>query len=153
MCKQRDRLVELLKKKYDHFCDQCGINKDSHYTESLADYLLANGVIVPPCKVGDMVYVIKRCRCGKPENYALKVCGRKVTERTPKVLSRVMFQETGKRLKQNYTGKIEYEVAPKGTICYSLYEKQFTLKMLTEIGKTVFLTKEEAEQALGGVQG
>ena len=49
----RDRLIELLKKKYDHFCDQCGVNKDSHYTDSLADYLIANGVIVPPCKVGE----------------------------------------------------------------------------------------------------
>lgn len=40
----REKLIELLKKKYDHFCDQCGINKDSHYTENLADYLIANGV-------------------------------------------------------------------------------------------------------------
>lgn len=54
----RERLIELLNKKYDHFCDQCGVNKDSHYTESLADHLLANGVIVPPCKVGDKVYHI-----------------------------------------------------------------------------------------------
>lgn len=54
----RDRLIELLNKKYDHFCDQCGINKDSHYVDSLADYLIENGVIVPPCKVGDAVYWI-----------------------------------------------------------------------------------------------
>lgn len=107
-------------------------------------------VVVLPCKVGDIVYVIKRCRCGKPENYDLKVCGRKIVSKTPKVLARVMYQETGKRIKPNYTGKIEFEVAPKGTICYSLYEKQFTLKMLTEIGKTVFPTREEAEQALKG---
>lgn len=119
----------------------------------LADFLLANGVIASPCKVGDMVYVIKRCRCGKPENYDLKVCGRKIVSKTPKVLARVMYQETGKRLKPYYTGKIEYEVVPKGTICYSVYEKQFTLKMLTEIGKTVFLTREEAEEALKGAEG
>ena len=54
----RDRLIELLNKKYDHFCDQCGVNKDSHYTENLADYLIENGVIVPPCKVGDKLYYI-----------------------------------------------------------------------------------------------
>lgn len=54
----RDRLIELLNKKYDHFCDQCGVNKDSRYTENLADYLLKNGVIVPPCKVGDTVYAV-----------------------------------------------------------------------------------------------
>ena len=51
----RDRLIELLNKKYDHFCDQCGVNKDSHYTESLADYLLENGVIVPPNELFNIV--------------------------------------------------------------------------------------------------
>ena len=28
--------------------------------EPLADYLLSNGVIVPPCKVGDMVYYLAK---------------------------------------------------------------------------------------------
>ena len=55
---ERDRLIEILNKKYDHFCDQCGVNKDSHYTESLADHLLTNGVIVPPCKVGLTLYFL-----------------------------------------------------------------------------------------------
>lgn len=63
---ERERLIELLKKKYDHFCDQCGVNKDSRYTENLADYLLENGVVVLPCKVGDTVYEIcERRRSGK----------------------------------------------------------------------------------------
>ena len=42
----REKLGEILKTKYDHFCDQCGINKDSKYTENLASYLIANGVTV-----------------------------------------------------------------------------------------------------------
>ena len=42
----REKLIEILKTKYDHFCDQCGINKDSKYTENLASYLIANGVTV-----------------------------------------------------------------------------------------------------------
>ena len=42
----REKLTEILKTKYDHFCDQCGINKDSNYTENLASYLIANGVTV-----------------------------------------------------------------------------------------------------------
>ena len=42
----RDKLIELLEKKYDHYCDQCGVNKDTHYIENLADYLIANGVTV-----------------------------------------------------------------------------------------------------------
>lgn len=69
----RDRLIELLNKKYDHFCDQCGVNKDSHYTESLADYLLENGVFVPPCKVNDTVYVILNGRIHKSTVYNLTI--------------------------------------------------------------------------------
>ena len=42
----REKLIEILKTKYDHFCDQCGINKDSKYTENLVSYLIANGVTV-----------------------------------------------------------------------------------------------------------
>lgn len=42
----REKLVEILKTKYDHFCDQCGINKDSKYIENLASHLIANGVTV-----------------------------------------------------------------------------------------------------------
>jgi hypothetical protein len=40
----REKLIELLCHKYDHFCDQCGVNEDSHYIDSLADYLISNGV-------------------------------------------------------------------------------------------------------------
>lgn len=46
----RDRLVKLL----DGFTD-------THYCwtdDELADHLIANGVIVPPFKVGDKVYVL-----------------------------------------------------------------------------------------------
>ena len=57
---ERERLIELLKKKYDHFCDQCGVNKDSHYTENLADYLLENNVKPLPFKINDIVYGISR---------------------------------------------------------------------------------------------
>lgn len=42
----REKLIEILKTKYDHFCDQCGINKDSKYIENLASYLIDNGVTV-----------------------------------------------------------------------------------------------------------
>ena len=56
---ERERLADILMKKYDHFCDQCGVNKQSNYIYDLADYLLENGVIVPPCKVGDTVYEIE----------------------------------------------------------------------------------------------
>lgn len=44
---ERERLIELLR--------QSGI---TWYPSKVADYLLENGVIVPPCKVGDTVYYI-----------------------------------------------------------------------------------------------
>ena len=46
----RDRLIELLNNE---------INKPTQFTlQSIADNLLENGVIVPPCKVGDKVYIV-----------------------------------------------------------------------------------------------
>ena len=46
MTNPREKLIEILQAKYDHFCDQCGVNKDLHYIENLADYLIAHGVTV-----------------------------------------------------------------------------------------------------------
>lgn len=64
----RDRLIELIKdveenpeKTCPHFleadCFDCPYDKDEDCDREArkADYLLANGVIVPPCKVGDYV--------------------------------------------------------------------------------------------------
>lgn len=48
---ERDRLIELLN------ADMSGCDGD--YAEELADYLIANGVIVPPCKVYDTVWAIE----------------------------------------------------------------------------------------------
>lgn len=49
---QRDRLIELI---------QNAVNGCArHWAEIIADHLLANGVIVPPCKVGDTVYRISQ---------------------------------------------------------------------------------------------
>ena len=43
----RDRLIKLIKDIVHPY-----------FAETLADHLLANGVIVPPCKVGDTVYYL-----------------------------------------------------------------------------------------------
>lgn len=45
----REKLIELMN------C-WARANNDGVEAESVADYLLANGVIVPPCKVGDVVW-------------------------------------------------------------------------------------------------
>ena len=44
----RDRLIELISK----------VQYMGGLESKLADYLIENGVIVPPCKVGDTVYYI-----------------------------------------------------------------------------------------------
>lgn len=61
---ERERLIELLKYQNCPSPMLCDKNcKYAHlemcYEERTADYLLANGVIVPPCKVGDTVYCIE----------------------------------------------------------------------------------------------
>ena len=48
---EREKLVNLL-------FEWGNKENDGVRAESIADYLLENGVIVPPCKVGDMVYEI-----------------------------------------------------------------------------------------------
>lgn len=49
----RDRLIELIKNapvwKNGTFDEAC---------EFVADHLIENGVIVPPCKVGDKLYIV-----------------------------------------------------------------------------------------------
>lgn len=70
------------------------------FTEHLADYLLANGVIVLPCKVGDTVYQIDAERV--------------------------------------FESQVE-------AIIYATDSIAFDERV---IGKTVFLTREEAERAL-----
>ena len=60
---QRERLIEILKQgscPSSYICDEnCKYaDLESCYEPRVADLLLSNGVIVPPCKVGDTVYVI-----------------------------------------------------------------------------------------------
>lgn len=84
--------------------------------KEVADHLLANGVIVPPCKVGDMVYVI---------------CDKKVQETT--VFSMIIETEDS-----HWIYILKCKVFLGGTNVF----KRFAF------GKTVFLTKEEAEAKL-----
>ena len=51
---ERERLIELIKNSDVLQCC-CHYNDFDRYCKQIADYLLKNGVIVPPCKVGDMV--------------------------------------------------------------------------------------------------
>ena len=52
----REKLIKLL--NAGHFCWQMGTGYDT-WEECVADHLLANGVIVLPCKVGDTVWCVR----------------------------------------------------------------------------------------------
>lgn len=107
----RDRLIELILKS-EILCNTCGESTNTYCAEALADHLLANGVIVLPCKVGTEVYLSD-------------------------------YIDTHHRVK-------EYKfLGNKIAVVIECWEWQRTCtRMLDEFGKTVFLTKEEAEQAL-----
>ena len=63
----RERLIQLISNadeecKHSKDCKSCsGYGKGSQCMNyHIADHLLANGVIVPPCKVGQTVYVVDK---------------------------------------------------------------------------------------------
>lgn len=114
----RDRLIELFQVAAMEFC-----NKDENDKRSLieiaVDTYIANGVILPPCKVGDKVYKITRNK--------VKEC-------------EVVFIGISAKEKCSYFNSVENYA--DGTF-YKSYSMDFDV-----IGKTVFLTREEAEAKL-----
>lgn len=116
----RDRLIELLNDKLKlHICDACGSSAWKSDTRRVltqaADHLIANGVVLPPCKVGDTAY------WAIPEINGPCVCEDRITEVGTRGFWVSMFQGMG-----NMDDFTPWE----------------------EVGKTVFLTQEEAEKAL-----
>ena len=56
----REKLIEIIGDK--PFSSEYENYNSWEWAEHFADHLLANGVIVPPCKVGDKVYIISICK-------------------------------------------------------------------------------------------
>jgi hypothetical protein len=122
---ERERLIELLKGGLmEH------IGKSCNLAENLAAHLLDNGVIVPPCKVGDTYYTIQRYCNTDPYD----------TEKEP-----VMAWDCEKYCGRSDCSFSEYRIEEHkfGTV-------NFILRTERDFGKTVFLAKEEAEKALEG---
>ena len=122
----RDRLIELMSHK-----QQYGIATEEPpeaiYTienHQLADHLLANGVIVPPCKVGDMVYVI--------------------TSDSPTGIEETKVSQI--KIKVKESGKISYRIS--APCVFDTWGEAHWTFCAFEFGKAVFLTKEEAEAEL-----
>ena len=124
---QRDRLIELL----DNAFVKCDDNYGMPNSSQVADCLLANGIMVLPCKVGDKVYLIlEKTRFG----YILA---------EPK-LSEANIISIGLYINKQFILCAEYEEIGYD---YSIHKEVKSFK-LSDIGTTVFLTSEEAEKTL-----
>ena len=131
----RDRLIELLAYFVDgyavgnrHMCENTRVTE-------IADYLLANGVIVPPCMVGDTVYYISSTRVKEA------------------VIDEIYIGKDN-RMEFSLVFDCDKDCGSCPFVewdCNS--ECGNTIWNAKYFGKTVFLTREEAEAALkGGVQ-
>ena len=108
----------------------------------LADYLIDNGVIVPPCKVGDKVYVID-------DVFYLDSYKPYIYHYTKEVLEfMVRSISVSCNSKGFWTKKIRICQVKNGKTTDHQHNINFD-----DIGKTVFLTREEAEKALKGAEG
>ena len=106
---ERDRLISILQSKtqpWEYLLCKSNI-------EALADYLIANGVIMLPCKVGDTIYFDTYKR------------GESIGIQPHKVANISIVVSTER---------------PFGCVGADIYDWEF--------GKTVFLSREEAEQEL-----
>lgn len=119
-----ERLIDLIKKAekqelldfftadLDEAIDMSGGTQFNGTVEHLADYLISNGVVVLPCKVGDKVYELTTSE---------EIEQRKVKD--------IIYDNEGFRLRLEPYFSYEYY-----------------------LNETVFLTREEAEQALKEVK-
>lgn len=119
----KDRLIELLSKHQKICNENCtGLEKSCYRCslEQLADYILADGWTRPPCKVGDKVYLV-----------------------TP----------NGKINEINITD-IYIEIKPTATVMrlsatFYVDNKPYFFQVSPfDFGKTIFLTREDAQAKL-----
>ena len=132
---QKEQLIELLLQAETEadkqgFCN-CFVSRPK--AECIADHLLENNVIVPPCKVGDMVYVLEpcSCRCGYR---TFEECHRRRTNATKWIKAVMVANKHHNR-------------------CMKLFVRPYKPEYIFKIGKTVFLNKEEAEVKLKECDG
>ena len=134
----RDRLIELI--------DECrsieGVSME--LVEKQADYLLANGVIVPPCKVGDTVY---------QPSYKFTKCS--AYDYAPRFIEDSSCCGCGAKcdsVKEPYIYEgtvVSIRITKEQNFLAVSFQEKFDSSSFI-LGKTVFLTSEEAKQALKG---
>ena len=127
----RNKLIELIadaRNEYYDYSDELhekGMSVPESSEEYIADYLLANGVVVPPCKVGQTIY------------YHFQFRNKSILPFTRKAKVKKIFCNTTKMKFVIEAEKINAK--EKGIMTFFDFD---------DFGKTVFLTKEDAERAL-----
>lgn len=131
--KMRNRLIKLFRGatincEKEIRCINCEYNRKKECKiERKVDCLLANGVIVPPCKVGDIVHKVANDKRVKIP-YECKVVGFWISEDENCNSAHLVRYVNG------------------------VFDCSFSVPF-TNFGKTVFLTREEAEKALAERSG
>ena len=114
---ERERLIELIVNAENEVFRAFPYTNSTKRIEMVADFLLENGVIVPPVKVGQSIWT--------SENF---------TDNVPR---------------EGYITVIEYDCNGSYEFWTSFGEIPLSAEFsCEEIGKTVFLSREEAEKAL-----
>ena len=117
----RNKLIEILDKSFAEQHEKRGLLTAQH----TAEHLLANGVIVPPCKVGDMVYIPWTWDGQQGVSFA-EIEEIKIYDNKNHIMFFIDLQSDDEEFEQQYGG----------------------WRLGKSIGDTVFLTKEEAEEKL-----
>ena len=115
---EREKFIELFSPFADGTYNGSGTIVDGTKVEDVVDSLLANGVIVSPIKLGDKVYII----------YGIKTAH--------------------KRIVKIEVSDIEIDFRYSFSGSNKIYRYNYNSFTNDDIGKTVFLTKEEAEEKL-----
>ena len=129
----RDRLIELYKEAttlyFDYLdsIDEKGLTDTEGRAKFTIDHLIANGVVLPPCKVGDTVYCINTFFLNDPRINKCEVDALHITSSKNKIGHK----------KPSYALVRDENMKSLSARIY-----------FVSIGKTVFLTKEQAEQKL-----
>ena len=119
---ERERLYELIVDADNEFFRETPYGTPQERIEKTVEHLLANGVLLPPVRVGDTVYYIVGGYHKSPDN-----C--KVSEPCKVV-------------------EISYKIGAKYRQLAGFITNKGTRYSFDGIGKTVFFTREEAEAEL-----
>ena len=119
----REKLIDLLKES-PLGVEELSLGHIVHrrIVEHIADHLLANGVIVPPCLVEQDIYIAKKNKVEMTFARTFKYLGKEIG-----------LEVEATHYKRDRDGWLELKTD-------IIHECEF--------GKTVFLTREEAEKAL-----